>query len=167
MTEYKTGCAPLTGFSQNYFRPQAPLVSAEIVVVRGRDGTNKAVALVFLMLGLAMMTFAAYFALEPSLGAPLAALTVSTIDTVIGIGIIFILAARRAGPSENEEKLAREIRDMAYAELGKDIDATKGEIDQITGDIKRIRTGISSFTSGAAGTLGPIVSLLFKAAKRD
>jgi len=123
------------------------------------------VALVFLLLGLAMMTLAAYYAIEPSLGAPLAAFTVSTIDTVVGI--VFLLIARRAGPSENEEKLAREIRDMAYTELGKDIDTFKGEIDQITSDITRIRSGFTSFTSGATGSLGPIVSMLLKAAKRN
>ena len=106
---------------------------------------------------------AAYYALEPSLGAPLAAFTVSSIDTIVGI--VFLLVARRAGPSENEGKLAREIRDMAYAELGKDIDTFKGEIDQITSDITRIRSVFTSFTSGAAGTLGPIVSMLLKAAK--
>jgi hypothetical protein len=123
------------------------------------------VALVFLLLGLGMLTLAVYSALLPHLGAPLAALTVSIIDTVIGL--VFILVARKAGPSENEEKLAREIRDMAYAELGKDVDQMKGEIDQITGDINRIRTGFTSFTSGAAGTLGPVVSMLLKVAKRD
>jgi hypothetical protein len=122
-----------------------------------------AVALVFLLLGLAMMTAAAFYALEPKLGAPWAAFTVSTIDTVIGI--IFLLVARRAGPSENEEKLAREIRDMAYTELGKDVDTVKAEIDQITGDIKRIRSGFASFTSGASGALGPIISMLLSAAK--
>ena len=123
------------------------------------------VALVFLLLGLGMLTLAVYSALLPHLGAPLAALTVSIIDTAIGL--VFILVARKAGPSENEEKLAREIRDMAYAELGKDVDQMKGEIDQITGDINRIRTGFTSFTSGAAGTLGPVVSMLLKVAKRD
>ena len=123
------------------------------------------VALVFLLLGLAMMTISLYFALEPSLGAPLAAFTVSIIDTVIGF--IFIFIARRAGPSENEEKLAKEIRDMAYTELGNDIDKVKAEMDQISGDIKRIRSGFTSFTGGAVGSLGPIVSMLLKAAKRD
>ena len=58
-----------------------------------------AVALVFLLLGLAMMTAAVFFALEPKIGAPLAAFTVSSIDTVIGI--IFVLVARRAGPSSD------------------------------------------------------------------
>lgn len=123
------------------------------------------VALVFLLLGLAMMTLAAYYALESRLGAPMAAFTVSIIDTVIGI--IFILIARRAGPSVNEEKLAREIRDMAYAELGNDIEKVKSELNQITSDVKRIRSGFTSFTSGAASSLGPIVSMLIKVAKRD
>ncbi|MEN8132490.1 MAG: phage holin family protein [Pseudomonadota bacterium] len=123
------------------------------------------VALVFLLLGLAMMTLALYYALVPSLGAPWAAFTVAMIDT--STGIIFILIARRAGPSENEEKLAREIRDMAYTELGSDIKKVKGELDQITNDVKRIRSGFTSLTSGAAGTLGPIVSMLIKLAKRN
>lgn len=123
------------------------------------------VALVFLLLGLAMMTMAVYFALQPQLGAPLAAFTVSMVDMIIGI--LFILIARRAGPSDNEEKLAREIRDMAYAELGADIEKFKGELDQMTSDVKRIRSGFTSFTSGAAGSLGPIVSMLIKVAKRN
>ena len=59
------------------------------------------------------------------------------------------------------------IRDMTCAELGKDIDQMKGEIDQITSDISRIRTGFTSCTSGAACTLGPVVSMLLKVAKRD
>ena len=124
-----------------------------------------AVALVFLLLGLAMMTMALYHALQPALGSPLAAFTVSTIDTIIGI--VFILFARRAGPSDNEEKLAREIRDMAYAELGKDIDTIKGEIDQISQDISRIRSGFASVTSSASSTIGPVISMLLKVAKRD
>jgi hypothetical protein len=123
------------------------------------------VALVFLLLGLAMMTMSLYFALAPKLGEPWAAFAVAMIDTTIGV--IVLLVARRAGPSENEEKLAREIRDMAYSELGNDIDQFKGEVEQITGDIKRIRSGFTSFTSGAAGSLGPIVSMLLKVAKRD
>ena len=56
---------------------------------------------------------------------------------------------------------------MAYAELGNDIDKVKAEMDQISGDIKRMRSGFASFTSGAIGTLGPIVSMLLKAAKRE
>jgi hypothetical protein len=56
---------------------------------------------------------------------------------------------------------------MAYTELGNDIGHFKGELDQITGDIKRLRSNVTLFTSGVAGTLGPIVSMLLKVAKRD
>lgn len=122
------------------------------------------VALVFLLLGLAMMTLALYYALVPSLGEPLSAFTVSSIDTVLGL--IFVFIARRAGPSENEEKLAREIRDMAYTELGNDIDKVKGDFEQVTSDVKRIRANFTSFSSGAVGSLGPILSMLLKVAKR-
>jgi hypothetical protein len=121
------------------------------------------VALVFLLLGIGMMTMSIYFALEPKFGAPVAAFLVSTGDLIIGI--IFILIAKNAGPSANEDKLAREIRDMAYAELGSDIDTFKTELEQITTDVKRIRSGFSTFTSGAAG-IGPLVSMLLKVAKR-
>ena len=123
------------------------------------------IALVFLMLGLAMMTLAVYSAMEPSIGAPLAALTVSVIDTLIGL--LFIFTARRAGPSDNEEKLAREIRDMAYAELEKDLHIIKTEVGQITSDINRIRTGFTSLTSGSVSILGPVVSMLLNLAKKD
>ena len=53
-----------------------------------------AVALVFLLLGLAMMTLAVYNALAPSLGPAWAAFVVALVDTFIGI--IVALAARKA-----------------------------------------------------------------------
>jgi hypothetical protein len=137
--------------------------------IRARRAASRsaffAVALVFLLLGLAMMTLAVYHALAPHLGPAGAALTVALIDTIIGLFVV--LAARRAGPSENEEKLAREIRDMAYTELNSDIQQVKNELNQLTGEVKRIRAGITSFTSGAVGTVGPLFSFLFKSLKRD
>ena len=133
-----------------------------------RAGSRSAffsVALVFLLLGLAMMTLAIYNALIPSLGPAWAAFVVALVDTFIGI--IVVLVARKAGPSENEEKLVREIRDMAYAELSKDIEQVKSELNSITADVKRIRSGFTSVTSSAAGALGPVISMLLKVAKRD
>ena len=59
-----------------------------------------AVALVFLLLGLAMMTMALYFALVPKFGEPWVAFIFSMLDTAIGVFVL--LLARRAGPSENE-----------------------------------------------------------------
>ncbi len=123
------------------------------------------VAMVFLLLGLAMMTLALYHALTPSMGPAWAAFVVALIDTFIAI--IVILIAKRAGPAESEEALAREIRDMAYTELSADIEHVKSQLRQITDDVKRIRSGFASMTSGAVGALGPLVSMLIKAVKRD
>ncbi|MDA9981865.1 phage holin family protein [Gammaproteobacteria bacterium] len=145
---------------------RAEMAMAQIHTRRaGSRSAFFAVALVFLLLGLAMMTLAVYHALTPSLGPAWAAFVVAMVDTFIGI--IVVLIARKAGPSENEEKLVREIRDMAYAELSKDIEQVKSGLDSITADVKRIRSGFTSFTSGAAGALGPVISMLLKVAKRD
>lgn len=147
------------------------VVRAEFALaeIRARRAATRSaffsIALVFLLLGLAMLTLAVYNALEPHMGAAWAAFTVSMIDTVIGV--IVLLIARGAGPSENEEKLAREIREMAYAELNNDIQQVKGELDQITTEVRRIRSGVTAFTSGAAGTLGPVISMLVKMLKRN
>ena len=147
------------------------LVRAEFALaeIRARRAASRsaffAVALVFLLLGLAMMTLAVYNALMPRMGPAWAAFTVALVDTFIGI--VVVLMARRAGPSDNEEKLAREIREMAYAELNNDIQQVKNEFDQITSEVKRIRSGVTAFTSGAAGTLGPVISMLIKMLKRD
>jgi len=147
------------------------LVRAEIALaeIRARRAATRsayfAVALVFLLLGLAMMTLAIYHALTPIMGPAWAAFTVALADLLIGI--VVALIGRGAGPSENEEKLAREIREMAYAELNSDFQQVKNEFGQITSEIKRIRSGVSSFASGAAGTLGPVINMLINMLKRD
>jgi hypothetical protein len=144
---------------------RAELTLAQIHARRaGSRSALFSVALVFLLLGLGMTTLAVYHALTPSFGPAWAAFTVAMVDTLIGI--VVVLIARKAGPSDGEEKLAREIRDMAYAELGKDIDQVKGELGQITADVKRIRTGITTFTSGVRG-IGPLIGMLTKVIKRD
>lgn len=146
------------------------LVRAELALadIHGRRAATRtayfAVAMVFLLLGLAMLTAAVYFALAPIMGPALAAFTVAMVDTVIGI--VIALGARNAGPSANEEKLALEIRNMAYSELNNDIEQVKSQFNEVAAEVKRIRSGISSFTSGAAGTFGPLLSLLVKTVKR-
>ena len=147
------------------------LVRAELALaqIHARRATTRsayfAVALVFLLLGLAMMTLAVYQALIPSMGPAWAAFTVAIGDTFICI--IIVMIARNAGPAESEEKLAREIRDMAYTELSADIEHVKGELSQITADVKRIRSGFSNITSGAVGALGLFIFIRCKAGKRD
>ena len=147
------------------------LVRAELALaeIRARRTATRSayfsVSLVFLFLGLAMMTLAVYHALQPYVGPAWAAFIVSAVDTVIGVALLQV--ARRAGPGENEEKLAREIREMAYAELNADIQQVKNDLVNITTEVKRIRSGVTAFASGTASTLGPVVSILLKALKRE
>jgi hypothetical protein len=95
----------------------------------------------------------------------LAALVVALADTAIAA--IILLAARKAGPSDNEEKMALEIRNLAYAELNKDIEHVKADITQISNDLDSIRSALVSFSSSAAKTITPLLAFLGKAIKGD
>ena len=144
---------------------RAELALAEIRARRtATRSALSAVALLFLLLGLAMMTLSLYNALQLYMSPAWAAFCVSIVDILLGG--VFIVFAKRAGPSKNEEKLAREMREMAYAELGSDVQEIKDEFNRISSEISRIRSGISSFTGGAVSSIGPLVNLLAKTLKR-
>ena len=141
---------------------RAELALAEIRARRTASrSTFLAVALVFLLLGIGMMTLAAFHALKAYMSPAWAAFCVASLD--LAIGLVFVLVSRRAGPSENEEKLARQLREMAYNELGNDIQDVKDEFGRISGEISRIRSGIASF---AGGSLAPLVSLLLRSGRK-
>jgi hypothetical protein len=124
-----------------------------------------AVAAVIGLIGLVMLDIAAFHALCLSLAPALAALVVALADTAIAA--IILLAARKAGPSDNEEKMALEIRNLAYAELNKDIEHVKADITQISNDLDSIRSALVSFSSSAAKTITPLLAFLGKAIKGD
>lgn len=133
-----------------------------------RAGSRSAlfgIAMVFALLGLGALNLAIYQALVPTQGPALAALILALLNALAAI--VVMLFARKAGPGANEEKLAREMREMAYAELGADMEQVKNELAQITYDVRNIRSSFTSFTSSATSTLGPIMGLLLKAVKRD
>ncbi|MEA3292042.1 MAG: phage holin family protein [Pseudomonadota bacterium] len=136
--------------------------------IRARRATERStlfiVAMVFALLGLGMLNFAAYHALTPSFGPAKAAFLVSLVNIVIAM--IVILVARRAGPSENEEKMAREMRDLVYNELNGDVEEVKAKLGQITADVNRIRSGFTSFSSGAS-SIAPLIGMLVKTLKKD
>jgi predicted mannosyl-3-phosphoglycerate phosphatase (HAD superfamily) len=80
----------------------------------------------------------------------------------IACAVIIAIIGRRAGPSESEENMAKEIRDMAYTEVSKDVEEVKLKIEQLTDEVKSIRAGVST----AIGTIRFFVGLLSKAAKK-
>jgi hypothetical protein len=116
------------------------------------------VATVFGLLGLGMFNLAGFHALSEGHGPAVAALFVALVDTAVAVGVL--LAARTAGPKESDERLAREIRDLASREIDRDVKQLEAEFEQIGADVRKIRSTVSSFSSTLTSTLGPLLSLL-------
>lgn len=121
------------------------------------------VAVVFVLLGLGMFNYAAFYAISSSQSPAVAALWVALID--IAVAAALALFARKAGPKASEEKLAREIRDLADAELNRDIEQVKEEISQIVADVRSIGDTFSSFSGAATNLLAPFLGLVVKKPK--
>ena len=126
------------------------------------------VALVFALLALGMLNFAAYQALAAKQGPAFAALMVALADGLLAV--VLVVVSRVAGPNADQEKMVRDIRDLVYNELNADFEDAKARVTQVTEDVRRIRSGFSSFTSGSgelANTLSPILGLLIGAIKKS
>jgi hypothetical protein len=119
-----------------------------------------AAALAFILLGLGMLNYAAYLSFLDKYTPGIAALLVASADAACAV-VIFLIG-RQLGPSDAEETMAKEIRDMAYKEVGKDVEEVKLKIEQLADEVKSIRTGVST----AMGAIRFFVSLLSKSAKK-
>jgi hypothetical protein len=119
-----------------------------------------AVALVFILMALGMLNYAAYISLLDKYTPGTAALLVVAAD--VACAVIIVIIGRKAGPSESEENMAKEIRDMAYEEVSKDVEKVKLNIEQLSDEVKSIRAGVST----AIGTIKFFVGLLSKATKK-
>lgn len=141
------------------------LIRAETALarVRTRRALNRIIfsltALVFVMFGVAMLNFAIYQAFIVIFSPSLASLFVSLINLCLA-GVIFIISWK-VGSESNEEKMAAEIRDLAYAEIGSDVEEARAEIGKVVNDINRIRSGFSAFTG--TSSIMPILGMLTKA----
>jgi len=146
------------------------LARAEIALaqIRTQRATGRtvlyAVAMIFGLLALGMFNFAGFHALSPQQGPALAAFYVALAD--VGVAIIVILAANKIGHREQDEKLAREVRDLAYAELNRDVEQVKAELNQIIDDVRGIRESFSSFSGAAMSTIAPLVKMIMGSGKK-
>lgn len=87
-----------------------------------------------------------------------------------GIALVPFLLRRNAKPS-SEEAMVREIREMAAAEISKEITEIMDEIGAVGDGIKQLKSGISSFTRGGGGgssfgLLGPVLPLVIDLLKK-
>lgn len=119
-----------------------------------------AVALGFLLVGLGMLNFAAYSGLLDKYTPGIAALLVAAAD--VACAVVIIIIGSKLGPSDTEENMAKEIRDMAYNEVGKDVEEVKLRIEQLADEVKNIRAGLST----AIGTIRFFAGLLSKSVSK-
>lgn len=118
-----------------------------------------AVALIFVLMALGMLNYAGYLALLERYTPGMAALLVSLGD--VACALVVVVLGSRIGASGSEEKMAKKIRDMAYIEVGRDVEEVKLRIEQLTDEVRNISAGVST----AMGTLRFFVGLLGKAVR--
>lgn len=144
---------------------RAEMAVAQIHASRAASrGALFSIAMVFGLLAIGMLTLAGYHALTPIVGQAASALIVAIVDAAVAVTIL--LVARKAGPSENEERLAREMRDLAYAEIGNDIERIKGDLARISSDVRSIRSGFTSAVASLLGGIGPMMGAVSKVTKK-
>ena len=114
------------------------------------------VALILMLAAFAMMNVAAFLALQYVIHGAWAAVLVAVADSVCA-GVVFAIG-QRSGPSEGEERLALELRDMAYQEVNADVDEVKQKLGKLSDDVKGIGDGLAN----ATGILRLVVGLLKK-----
>jgi len=139
---------------------RAELALAKIYARRSMIGAaSVAAALIFVLMGLGMLNYAGYVVLLERYTPGMAALLVAMADAICAVAIAVL--GSRVGASVAEEKMAKQIRDMAYSEVGKDVEEVKQRIDQLSAEVKNISAGVST----AMGTLRFFVGLLGKTVK--
>jgi len=114
-----------------------------------------AVGLVFALLAVGVLNFAAYAAVELRLGPGPAGLIVGSVDLLLA-GALFAKGLA-ASPESEEEKLAREITEMATESLSAELDEARGELRDFMKSTRRLGE-IAHQVASIAG--GPTAELL-------
>lgn len=128
----------------------------------------RVVALIFVLCALGMLTFAGYQALAKPFGSVMAALFVALFDGILAL--LFLCLSQYVGNNAEQERVIKEIREMAYYELNADFEEFKGEVDQVSEDVKRIHDNIATIVSGASELVSfvtPVLSLLVATIKAN
>ena len=115
-------------------------------------GTYVAFALVLFLLGVGMLNVAGFLALETSFSPANSALIIACVNGLVGV--IVLLLSRKAGPSENEERMANEVREMAYRELSEDVDEVKGRLENLAQEVSNIGENVTRATGALRFLLG-------------
>lgn len=101
-----------------------------------------------------MFNLALFFALVPEFGQAWAALIVGVLD--VGLAAFLAILARNLKTAP-EEAMAREVRDLALAEIGSEVDQVQAGLMQLRSDVKTAREGITQFVNRPMDALSPAV----------
>ncbi len=117
------------------------------------------VALVFVNVG-------AFFLLTDADGNARAAFVLAAVN--LAIGAIPFFMGRSIKPSA-EEQMVREIREMAAAEISRDVKSVSDELSGLVESVKQLQAGISGLAGGrvsAITALGPLVPIVVDLLKK-
>lgn len=117
-----------------------------------------AVGLVFGLLAVGVLNFAAFAALEMRLGSAYAALVVGCVDLLLA-GALFAKGLAQSLPSE-EEALAREITEMATEGLSADLDEARSELRDFMKSTRRLGEIVQRVTSIVSSPAAELIKLV-------
>lgn len=146
------------------------LASAELKLARimsrrlANRATLFAIAAGLLLLAVVMVDIGAYQMLTETYSESVSAFLVAAGNGVLAALVVF--AARRIQPGP-EERMAREISEMALDELIADVDELKEELGT---DVKRLRTGLSILKKGSSigaglASIAPVIAMVVETVK--
>ena len=121
-----------------------------------------AIAVGLILLAFVLTNIGAYHLLIVHYGPSDSAFLLAAGNTVLAVVLAIFAWRMQAGP---EEKLAREIREMALDELTADVEDLKDQFDKVGSDVKRIRTGFSVLSKGGSigaglASIAPVISVV-------
>jgi hypothetical protein len=112
------------------------------------------------LVALAMLDVAVYHALIPSQGPVVASLLITLFNGILAG--IFITVAQKIGSSDAEEKLARQMRDLAAGEINNDVEQARAELAEISDSVRRVRSSLSAASNVPFGVISQLLVGLFQ-----
>ena len=140
------------------------LARAQTAILRAQIRRNVqslvlvAVGLVFALLAVGVLNFAAYAALEMRLGPGTAGLIVGCVDLLLA-GALFAKGLAPSPPTE-EEALAREITEMTTEGLSADLDEARNELREFMKSTRRLGEIVQRVTSLVSTPAAELIKLV-------
>jgi hypothetical protein len=111
-----------------------------------------------------LLDVAAYHALVPGRGPAVAALLIAAVNGVAAL--VLVAVAQKIGASDTEEKLAVQMRDLAAAEINKDVEQVRNELAEISNSVHKVRTGLSAVSTVSFEVVTLLLGNLLRSRKR-